>query len=121
MYHARRNFILKGEQVKIGDPVNLCGLTRPESLIRGGFVEWRGKGKRDEIHREAFYEDFYPKAKRRRAKKSVFVPVESPDHMDAEGTRVIDGMTVESVSLTHLPSLFPVDPPKVVPLEFGKK
>ena len=77
MYHARRNFLLKGTEVKIGDQVNLSGLSRPEALVRGGFVEWRGEGKRDAMHPEAFREDFYPakptKAKRVRAKKTAAV------------------------------------------------
>ena len=81
MYHARRNFTLKGFAVKIGDPVDLSGLMRPEALVRGGFVEWHGEGKRDAMHPEAFRADFYgkkPAPKRIRAKKAAAKAVVQP-------------------------------------------
>jgi hypothetical protein len=71
MYQARRNFLLKGEKVRIGDPVNLSGLTRPEALVRGGFVAWIGEGARDKIHPEAFREDFYGKPAKKAARKTT--------------------------------------------------
>lgn len=72
MYHARRRFLLKGQQLEKGDVADLSGITRPEGLIRSGFVEWQGEGKRDAIHREAFRPEFYAaKPKRARAKKTT--------------------------------------------------
>ena len=110
MYHARRNFTLKGVAVKIGDQVDLSDLTRPESLVRSGFVEWKGQGARDKIHPEAFTTDFYAVpafvAKKTRKKK---------------GVTILESVHLDSVSLDTSPSLFPVAPPKVLPLKLGKK
>lgn len=53
-YVARRPLTVHGQQVGIGEEVDMSLLPRPESIIRSGKVIWVGDGPRDKIVPEEF-------------------------------------------------------------------
>jgi len=70
-YVARRPLTVHGQQVGIGEEVDMSLLPRPESIIRSGKVVWIGDGPRDKIVPDEFKPKAQVPAKKTAAKKTV--------------------------------------------------
>lgn len=70
-YVARRPLTVHGQQVGIGEEVDMSLLPRPESIIRSGKVVWVGDGPRDKIVPDEFKPKAQAPAKKTAAKKTV--------------------------------------------------
>ncbi len=73
-YVARRPLTVHGQQVGMGEEVDMSAFARPESMIRSGKVVWVGDGPRDKI----VPEEFTKPAAKTVAPKAEPKPVEAP-------------------------------------------